>query len=164
MYTIFENNGTIKKSDLLIPVGIVTSMVIIILTLTFLKLSSKELNQFTIVYFVIIILFLFIYTTIFILITKTLEWIEIQQFENKAIFAMSRLFREDKIFEFNLSDLKMTLKTTPSHILPHKKVLFIADKKNELIISNQLKGITEIELEKIIDQIEKEVPNITTYK
>ncbi len=156
METIFENSKQIKKSDILIQLGIGFSFIIIVFFFSKFRFINKPLNKETYLIMGIGILILFLYN---IFTSKTVKRIEKQESENKLIFIISHQFKKDRITEFNLTDVKLILKTIPGRTLPHKKVLLISDHEKLLKLSTHQKGITETELNKIINGIENTTHN-----
>ena len=156
MEKIFENSKTIKKTDILTQIGIGISFIIMIFFISKFRFINKPLNKETYLIMGIGLSVLFLYQ---IFSSKTIKRIEKQKSENKLIFTISRQLRKDRITEFKLAEVKLNLKTIPGRTLPHKKVLLISDNKNELKLSTNQKGITEIELNEIINGIENTTHN-----
>jgi glucose-6-phosphate isomerase len=156
METIFENSKTIKKSDILVHIGIGISIIITAYFFSKLRHINKPENNETYLIMGIGLLILFLYQA---LASKTIKRIEKQESKNKLIFTISYQLRKERIKEFNLAEVKLNLKTIPGRTLPYKKVLLISDNENELKLSTHQKGITEIELNKIINGIKNTTHN-----
>ncbi|MGZ0017519.1 hypothetical protein [Yeosuana sp. AK3] len=156
METIFENSRTIKKSDILVYIGIGISLIITTYFFSKLRHINRPENIETYLIMGIGLLILFLYQA---LTSKTIKRIEKQESENKLIFTISSQLRKEQIKKFNLKEVKLNLTTIPSRTLPHKKVLLISDNESELKLSTHQKGITEIELNKIINGIKNTTHN-----
>ena len=156
METIFKNNKTIKKSDILVHVGIGISLIIATYFFSKLRYINRTENNGTYLIMGIGLLIVYLYQA---LTSKTIKRIDKQESENKLIFTISYQLRKERIKEFKLTDVKLNLKTISGRTLPHKKVLQISDNDNELKLNTLQKGITEIELNKIINGIKNTTHN-----
>ncbi|MFI2741263.1 hypothetical protein ACG2LH_00875 [Zhouia sp. PK063] len=155
METIFENNEEIKKID--IPVQIMRGILFLILIfiVSQIRFLNEELNPNITLIFGIVISLLFVYL---ILSAKTLKRIEKNTKSGKLIFTFARQFRNDDKMELNISELTLNLKNVQTRA-NSEKVLLLFDKENKVKLSTNQKGITEIELNKIINEIESTTHN-----
>jgi uncharacterized membrane protein YjgN (DUF898 family) len=155
METIFENKKQIGKSD--IPMQIMRGILFIILVFFVSKIRfiNKEMNPNITLIFGIALGILFIYL---ILSAKTIKRIEKNTETGKLTFIFARQLQNDKITEINISELTLKLKNVQTRA-NSEKVLLISDKENKVKLSTNQKGITEIELNKIINEIESTTHN-----
>ena len=155
METIFENKKHIEKSD--IPMQIMRGILFIILCFFVSKIRfiNKEINPNITLIFGIALGILFIYL---ILSAKTIKRIEKNTETGKLTFIFARLFRNDKTTEINISELTLNLKNVQTRA-NSEKVLMISDNENKVKLSTNQKGITETELNEIINKIESTTHN-----
>ncbi|WP_179354703.1 hypothetical protein [Winogradskyella vidalii] len=158
METIFENKKQIGKLD--IPMQIMRGILFIILVFFVSKIRfiNKEMNPNITLIFGIALGILFVYL---ILSAKTIKRIEKNTETGKLTFIFSRQLRNDKITEINISELTLELKNVQTRA-NSEKVLLISDQENKVKLSTNQKGITETELNKIINEIESTTHN-TVY-
>lgn len=156
METIFENKKQIEKSD--IPIQIIRGILFIVLCFFVYKIRfiNKEMNPNITLIFGIALGILFVYL---ILSAKTIKRIEKNTKNGKLTFIFNRQLRNDKITEINISELTLNLKNVQTRS-NSKKILLISDKVNKVKLSTNQKGITETELNKIINEIESTTHNI----
>ena len=83
----------------------------------------------------------------------TLKAVEIRTENRKVIFVLNRQLGDDKVFEFQLSELHVDIKNVPDRNLPRKKILKIKDNQTELIISSRQKGLSEKILNDIVEKL-----------
>jgi uncharacterized membrane protein YjgN (DUF898 family) len=155
MKTIFENKKQIEKSD--IPMQIMRGILFIILCFFVSKIRfiNKEINPNITLIFGILLGILFIYL---ILSAKTIKRIEKNRETGKLTFTFARQFRNDKITELNISELTLNLKNVQTRA-NSEKILLISDKENKVKLSTNQKGITETELNEIINEIKSTTHN-----
>ena len=150
MKTIFVNKEKIKKSD--IPIQIIRGILFLLLLFFVSKVRfiNKELNPNITLIFGIVLGVIFLYM---ILNAKTIKRIEKNKETGKLTFIFARQLRNDKIEKLNISELTLNLKKVQTRANT-EKILLISDKENRVKLSTKQKGITEIELNEIISEME----------
>ncbi|WFO17097.1 hypothetical protein M601_005000 [Cellulophaga baltica 4] len=156
MKTIFKNNQRIEKSDIAVQIGRGVLLIVGFYIVSNISFSNREPDFDSTTILIIFIVLILTYTILF---AKTTERIEIDESNNKLILTTSRQLRTNKITHLKLSEIGLKLKTIPSRSFDKEKVLIISDKKNKIKLSTKHKGITEAELNKIHDKIEKATHN-----
>ncbi len=149
METLFENKEQVKRSD--IPIQIMRGILFLILLFFISKIRfiNNEINPNITLILAVALGLTFIYL---ILNNKTIKRIEKNTKAEKLTFTFTRQLRSDLIKEMNIADIKLNLKKVPTRGTS-KKVLLISDKNFQLKLSTNQIGISETELNLIMNEI-----------
>lgn len=149
METVFENSETIKGRD--IPKQFGRGVLFLIACYFILKIRfiNQEHSVSTMLIMGIGLFLLFAYQ---ILTAKTIKRIEKDSNNGKLIFVFERQLRSELKIELAIATIEMEIRKsiTRSSV---KQNLHITDQRNSVKISTHQKGISVIELEKIISVI-----------
>jgi hypothetical protein len=155
MEIIFENKKQIKKSEIPVQIILVFLFLILYYFVSKIRFINREMNPNITLIFGIVLGLIFIYQVIS---AKTIKRIEKNTETGKLTFVFSRQLRNDEIKELNISELSIRSKKIPTRSNT-EKILIISDKVNEIKLSTNQKGITETELNKILNEIESTTHN-----
>jgi hypothetical protein len=155
MEIIFENKKEIKKYEIPVQIILVFLFLILYYFVSKIRFINREMNPNITLIFGIVLGLIFIYQVIS---AKTIKRIEKNTETGKLTFVFSRQLRNDEIKELNISELSIRSKKIPTRSNT-EKILIISDKVNEIKLSTNQKGITETELNKILNEIESTTHN-----
>jgi hypothetical protein len=155
MEIIFENKKEIKKYEIPVQIILVFLFLILYYFVSKIRFINREMNPNITLIFGIVLGLIFIYQAIS---AKTIKRIEKNTETGKLTFVFSRQLRNDYIKELNISELSIRLKKIPTRSKT-EKILIISDKVIEIKLSTNQKGITETEINKILNEIESTTHN-----
>lgn len=155
METVFENHETIKRKDIPLQFGRAVLFLIACFFISKIKFINEELSFITLWIMGIGLILLF---TFQILTSKTIKRIEKDINTGKLIFIFERQLRSEFKIELTISNIEMEIRKSITRS-SFKKILHITDQRDSLKIDTKMKGISAIELDKIISVIKIKTHN-----